>query len=84
MEAEEAVHHRRWRVVLRSCSQRWICPITWPISACMAWRCVDFAYLCIPDKTRGMIFHHILLHIVEDGRECLDPFDMRLIPAQEE
>ena len=50
----------------------------------MAWRCVDFAYLCIPDKTRGMIFHHILLHIVEDGRECLDPFDMRLIPAQEE
>jgi hypothetical protein len=30
-----------------------------------------------------MIFHHVLLHIVEDGRECLDPFDMCLISAQE-
>ena len=29
-----------------------------------------------------MIFHHVLLHIVEDGRECLNPFDMRLISAQ--
>ena len=50
----------------------------------MAGKRVNFACLCIPDKPRSMIFHHVLLHIVEDGRECLDPIDMRLIPAQEE
>lgn len=29
------------------------------------------------------MFHHVLLHIVEDGCEGLNPFDVRLISAQE-
>lgn len=48
------------------------------------WETREFACLRIPDKARSMVFHHVLLHIVEDGSECSDPFDMRLIPAREE
>jgi hypothetical protein len=31
-----------------------------------------------------MMFHHVLLHIIKDGRESFNPFDVRLISAQEE
>jgi hypothetical protein len=48
------------------------------------WETREFTCLRIPNKTRGMVFHHVLLHIVEDGGECFNPFDVRLIPAQEE
>lgn len=48
------------------------------------WEMREFACLRIPDKPRCMMFYHVLLHIIEDGCECLDPFNMRLIPAQEE
>jgi hypothetical protein len=48
------------------------------------WETREFACLRIPDKARSMVFHHVLLHIVEDGSECSNPFDMRLIPAREE
>jgi hypothetical protein len=48
------------------------------------WETRKFACLRIPDKARSMVFHHVLLHIVEDGSECSNPFDVRLIPAQEE
>jgi hypothetical protein len=49
-----------------------------------AWGTREFACLRIPDKARSMVFHHVLLHIVEDGRKCSNPFDVRLIPVQEE
>lgn len=48
------------------------------------WEAREFACLRIPDKARSMVFHHVLLHIVEDGSECSNPFDVRLIPAREE
>lgn len=48
------------------------------------WETGEFACLRIPDKTRSMVFHHVLLHIIKDGSERSNPFDVRLIPAQEE
>jgi hypothetical protein len=44
----------------------------------------EFACLRIPDKPRSVVFYHVLLHIVEDGSECSNPFDVRLISAQED
>ena len=48
------------------------------------WETREFACLRVPDKARSMMFHHVLLHIVEDGGECSNPFDVRFIPAREE
>jgi len=48
------------------------------------WETREIACLRIPDKARSMIFHHVLLHIVEDGSERPNPLDMRPIPVQEE
>ena len=48
------------------------------------WETRGFACLRIPDKARSMMFHHVLLHVVEDGSERSNPLDVRLIPAREE
>jgi hypothetical protein len=47
-------------------------------------RCTNFAYSRVPDKSCGVMFHHVLLHVVKDSSECPDPLYVRLISAQEE
>src|SRR5712672_1239576 len=72
----------RWEVQ-RPCIRRWICPTMRTINLRGFGRYVNSSCLCIPHKPRGMMFHHVLPHVIEDGRKCPNPFDMRLISTKE-